>query len=125
MDFSPKLKRVTALIKKILEKEDIAGFVVLHTPGYSEYLHHITPSYSCLKVAGNGGIRITSRLADYNGNVQKKRKKETDTSNMLALLSTTAGVQTMHLLDLSRIVDDAVGAEHEDLGHRPDNYQDN
>jgi hypothetical protein len=125
MEFSPKLKRVMAAIKKILEKEDIAGFVVLHTPGHSEYLNHITPSYSCLKVDKGGNLRFVSKLTDYNGNVQKKRKKEADTANMLSLLSTTAGAQAVSLIDISKHIDWMLDAEHTDLGHRPDNYQDN
>jgi len=126
MDYSPRLKRAAAQIKAILEKEDIAGLVVLHTPGYSEYLLHLTPSYSCVKVRGNGEIRIQSRmLEDYKGNLAMKRKKEADTANMLNMIAVTAGEQSMNVIQLSELMDKLTGAEHTGGNHRPDNYQDN
>lgn len=50
MQYSPKLKKAMEDIKKILHENDIAGFVVLHTPGFSEYLNRVDPSYSCAKL---------------------------------------------------------------------------
>ena len=44
MQYSPKLKRVLAEIKAILDKEDIAGSIVLHTPGFGEFLLKIDTS---------------------------------------------------------------------------------
>ena len=57
MQYSPKLKISISEIKAILEKHDIAGSIVLHTPGNSEYLMHINPTYSCAKLQ-DGGIRM-------------------------------------------------------------------
>lgn len=127
MDYSARLKRIAAQIKAILEKENVAGLVVLHIqPGYSEYLLHLTPSYSCLKVRGNGEIRIQSRLLeDYKGNLALKRQKEADTANMLNLIAVTAGEQSLNIIQLSELMDSLTGAEHTELKHRPDNYQDN
>jgi hypothetical protein len=126
MDYSARLKRIAAQIKAILEKENVAGLVVLHTPGYSEYLLHLTTSYSCVKVIGNGEVRVQSRLLeDYKGNVAMKRKKEKDTANMLNLIGTTAANLSLSVLDFSEAVDKATGAEHDKGDHRPDNYQDN
>lgn len=47
MQYSPKLKKAAEEIKQILQKYDIAANVILHTSGHSEYLLHITPTYSC------------------------------------------------------------------------------
>jgi len=125
MDYSARLKRIAEQIKAILKKEDIAGLVVLHTPGYSEYFLHLTPSYSCLKVSG-GQVRIQSRLLqDYNGDRIQKQKKDADTANMLNVIGVTAGNVTMSIMDLSELVDQVTGAEHTGGTHRPDNYQDN
>lgn len=46
MQYSPKLKIAMDEIKQVLKKHDIAGFVVLHTPGFTEYLNRVDPSYS-------------------------------------------------------------------------------
>lgn len=47
MQYSPKLKKAMEQIKAIIKEHDIAAFVVLHTPDYSEYLNAVSPSYSC------------------------------------------------------------------------------
>jgi hypothetical protein len=68
MQYSPKLKTAMAEIKAILKKHDIGAFVILHTPGFSEYVNEISPSYSCaffdhsLKDANITGIRF--KVAD-------------------------------------------------------------
>lgn len=43
MQYDPKLKKVMEQIKGILKDNDITGFVVLHSPGFSEYLNHVQP----------------------------------------------------------------------------------
>lgn len=48
MQYSPKLKKAMVQIEAILKENDIAGAVVLHTPGFSEYLNHVKTSYSCV-----------------------------------------------------------------------------
>lgn len=56
MQYSPKLKKVMEQIKGMLKENDIAGFVVLHTPGHSEYLNHLQTSYSCATVTTEGVV---------------------------------------------------------------------
>ncbi|MCP1384860.1 hypothetical protein [Runella salmonicolor] len=118
MDFSPKLKRVMAQIKDILQKEDLGGMVVLHTPGYSEYLLNLTPSYSCLKVEKDQ-IRVLSKLTDYDGDQKQQIQHQANTANMLSLITETAVNQTRVLMQVSNAVDVVVGAEHGKLRHRP------
>ena len=67
MQYSPKLKKAAEEIKSILKKYDIAANVVLHTPGHSEYLLEITPTYSAAWLE-NGIVRFRARASDYNGN---------------------------------------------------------
>lgn len=71
MQYSPKLKIAIGEIKEILKKHDIAGFVALHTPGFTEYLNHVEASYSCASIA-DGGIRFKLKTAE----VGKERAKE-------------------------------------------------
>lgn len=42
-----RLKLARAKIEGILKEHDLAGVVVLHTPGMTEFFHDVTPSYSC------------------------------------------------------------------------------
>lgn len=75
-------------IKTILHKHDIAGVVVLHTPGFNEYLFRIDPSYSCARILPGGrGLHFknTDRPA-----AQRKTLVH-DTANMFRLLADGAG----------------------------------
>lgn len=87
MQYSPKLKKAAEEIKEILLKYDIAANVILHTPGFSEYLLHLTPTYSCAWIE-NGD----------NGNEAMRNQKIADTLNMFRLLSDTSGHTALALL---------------------------
>jgi len=117
MQYSPKLKKAMEEIKSIIHKHDIAALVVLHTPGDSEYLNAITPSYSCMKWNGDE-LRIRAKLKeDFNGDKKKMEEKLAATSNMLRLLSEVGGKQIMALIELSTFVDNLLGSTHNDGGH--------
>ena len=124
MQYSPKLKKAAEEIKEILSKYDIAANVVLHTPGHSEYLLHITPTYSAAWLENNL-VRFRAKSADYNGNVAVRNQKIADTLNMLHLLSQTAGKNALALMEVSRQFDEIVGAEHGDEGFTAHTTQNN
>ena len=124
MQYSPKLKKAAEEIKAILKKHDIAGNVILHTPGFSEYLLEITPSYSAAWLE-NGIVRFRARAQDYNGNTMIRDQKIKDTLNMLNLLSTTAGENALALLNVSDIFDKITGAEHGKGSHTSHDTQNN
>ena len=63
MQYSPKLKQAMEEIKKIIKENDIAGFVLLHTPGYSEFLNAVSPSYSCAKIE-DGQIKFRIKTSE-------------------------------------------------------------
>lgn len=84
MQYSPKLKRVIEEIKQTLKTNDIAGSIVLHTPGFSEHLQHVTTSYSCAKIE-NAGIRFKIQSKEI-GEAEAKRLAE-GTYNMLTHLA--------------------------------------
>lgn len=118
MQYSPKLKAAMEEIKAVIKKHDIAAFVVLHTPGFSEYFTEITPSYSCARFeAGGSAIRIRAKVQeDFGGNTKAHEDALRNTSNMLRLLSTTGGRISANLFDISERFDKHIDAEH-DQGH--------
>ncbi len=114
MQYSPKLKRILAEIKAILDREDVAGTVVLHTEGFAEFLLKINPSYSIAKIE-NENIRFKANLQkDFNGNKRLLEHKLTATSNMFRLLSEVNAQLAMNLINGSEMIDEITGTEHGD-----------
>lgn len=99
-------------IKEVLLRHDIAGVVILHTPGHSEELYHLTPGYSCATIEPTGGIRFKAKLAEFGGDVNKLVKKQADSANMMIHLSQRTGVIALNLMEISEKLDGATGAEH-------------
>lgn len=127
MNYSPKLKKAMEEIKGILHKHDIAGLVVLHTPGNAEYLLELSPSYSRVKIDPlKGTMRIRARLKeDFNGDKKAWTQAMTDTCNMLNLISDVGGQIILSTLQLSEMADKATGAEYFGDGHSSQTTQDN
>lgn len=115
MQYSPKLKKAMQEINEVLAKHDIAGLVVIHTPGHSEFLTKLNPTYSCCKV-NHEGIRVKAKLEDFNGDAKKRNQVISDTANMLHSLSLVAGNILMPIMDLSQKVDAMVNASHDGDG---------
>jgi hypothetical protein len=126
MQYSPKLKKAMEEIKGILHKHDIAATVVLHTPGFSEFLNYISPSYSCCKEEhlpdGGMQVRIVSKLADHNGDREAQREEIASTHNMLHMFCMHAGQNFLiykqltdkmeTVIDVDRADYDAVITDH-------------
>lgn len=124
MQYSPKLKKAMEEIKMLMLKYDIGGLVVLHTPGHSEYLLRIDPSYSCAKFEGDN-IRIKAKLKDFNGDKNKWEEKVAGTSNMLNLIGEVGGRTSLSILNISEQLDKIVDAEHTDGNHSSNTQQNN
>lgn len=124
MDYSPKLKRVAQQIKDILSAEDLAGVIILHEPGYSEFVLKLDPTYSCVKVQDNK-IRIKAKLADFNGNKAAFNRIVSDSSNMLHLLEKTITPLCLNIIQLSEIIDKDIDVKHHDGGFTDHNAQNN
>ena len=120
MQYSPKLKNAMAEIEAILKREDLAGVIILHEPGSVEVLTKIDPSYSCASfqhVGGKVGIRLKGKLErDFGGDKEKQHKVLSNTSNMLYHMGTIAANQIMGVLEMSKMLDDKLGATHTDGG---------
>lgn len=113
MQYHPKLKKAIAEIKTILDREDIAGCVILHAPQFSEFLLKIDPSYSCARFEGDH-LRVKAKLKeDFNGDKIAWEQKVRDTSNMLHHLSGITGKTAISLHQISSVVDNAVNATHD------------
>ena len=109
MQYSPKLKKAIAQIKDILDEHDIAGAVVLHTPGHGEHLFKIDPSYSCAFIdnsPGVHGIRVRTRLQeDYSGDARKRHQAQEDTVNMFDIMSHLVGTQAMYCIETMKMLE--------------------
>ena len=110
---SPKLKAVRAEIEALLKKHDVAGHVVLHTPGFGEVFAHLTPSYS--KISGLlPTIRIRSKAEDYGGDREAQRRHLEATANMVSTMATLLGQAALAFIDLSTVINTKTGAVHTD-----------
>lgn len=125
MQYSPKLKKAMEEIKVILKEYDIAALVVLHAPGHSEYLHALSPSYSCAKFNGDE-LRIRAKLKeDFNGDKKAWKEKISATSNMLRMLAEVGMRESYQLSEVSEKVDKMVGADHTDFDGSSQTQQNN
>jgi hypothetical protein len=124
MQYSPKLKKAMEEIKQVFSKYDLGGIVVIHEPGFSEYLYKIDPSYSAAKLM-DGGVRITARAEQYGGDKEKRNKAIADTSNLLMHIAQAGGRLVMNTIDVSKQLDAVVDAEHTGGGHSSHTEQNN
>lgn len=120
-NYSPKLKeataRITAILSEgaritaILSEADIAGYVVLHEPGF-EYRLQIEPRWSVLRMIGEEGIRRHSKLEDYGGDRERQHREIEATAKLLR-----------HLADLlpqhAQAFDALHAVEHTEAVHTP------
>ena len=119
--FSPKLKSAMAEIKEIVERYDIGGVVILHTPGNSEYANFLEPSYSCAsfeQTSEGVGIRFRSKAADFKGGAKERNERIEDTANLMNMLAVTTGQVSLSLMDISEKLDGYVKSEHGKMKHR-------
>lgn len=87
MQYSPKLKTAMEEIKAVLKKHDIAAFILLHTPGFTEYLNKLDPTYSCAFLTADGEMRVRLKQAELPGGRDEAKKIAEDTYNMVTLLT--------------------------------------
>ncbi|HZG00409.1 MAG TPA: hypothetical protein VEY71_05365 [Chitinophagales bacterium] len=112
MDYSPKLKKVAEQIKRVLKENDVAGYVVLHTPGHAEYITELKPSYSCIEYTPTG-VQFKSATKHHASKADRDAKLR-DTINMVRLLADTTGNGALMLLQLAETADKAFNATHTD-----------
>lgn len=122
MQYSPKLKKVMEQIKDILKENDIAAFVVLHTPGHSEYLNHVQTSYSCATVLPEG-IRL--RLKESEVGKEKAMFLADGTFNMITHLTNAIAANAELYIDCHEKLKTKWDGSSHDGGHTSHNQQNN
>lgn len=123
MQYSPKLKKAMEKIKAILKENDISGFVVLHTPGFSEYVNHLQTSYSCAKVVPHG---IEFKLKTAEVGKEKAFQIASHTFNQITHLSTQIAKHAMLYMDAKEVLKEKWnGIELNDDGETSHEQQNN
>jgi len=122
MQYSPILKIAMVEIQAILQKHDIAGFVVIHTPGFSEYLNQVSPSYSCAKIE-NRDIRFKVKASEVGG-PEKAHAIANDTFNMVTHFADMLGSHAILYMDAQEMLKEKLGGE-EFPGERTSHDQQN
>lgn len=108
-----KLLRARAEMEEILKRYDIAGLIVLHAaPTSSEFVMHLEPTYSVMKVEKDGRVRIESKLEHYNGDKEAKRYDLAATANMASSLFELGARCSLQIGQLSELIDRESGTEH-------------
>lgn len=112
------LKAARAKIEAVLKEHDLAGFVTLHGPGWSEVFWSLWPSYSVIK-GDFPSVRIVSKAADYKS-PKDQEFAQAMTAEMVHSLGITMAECSLQFLELSEIVDAKFGTVHNDNGFVPD-----
>lgn len=117
-----RLKTARLEIEVVLQKHDLAGVVVLHTPGMAEFFYDIRPSYSvCWVDESVPMLRIKSKLdRDHGGNIELQKHDQTATANMVASIADNLDQAAAMFADLKRVVNRALRAEHTARSFVPD-----
>lgn len=120
-----------AEIKAIMDKHDIAGLVVLHTPGFGEHMLKMDPSYSSIKaetiIGASGEIQTGLRLKvnqETHPNRKDAERAISDSVNMVdTLCSLTAG-RAQELFSLMDFIADALSQHGIDIDRDPGTHID-
>lgn len=116
-----RLKIARTEIEAVLKKHDLAGAVVMHTPGMTEWFYDVRPSYSCMWIDELAGVaRVKAKLADYGGDRQAQMHDVASTANMVAAMRGELQHAYAMFSYLQPTIDRATGAEHEPATFVPD-----
>lgn len=109
-----RLKIARLEIEAVLARHDLAGVVVLHTPGMAEFFYRIRPSYSLLRFdEATGVLRIKSRLdRDHGGDAVLQQHDQTATANMTAALADNLWQAAKMFGEIDGYASKALRAEH-------------
>lgn len=106
-------------IKDLLQEHDVAAFVVLHTPGFTEYLNKLSPSYSCVVLEGDG-LRVRYKHKD-----DPKGKIAEGTYNLFSHFADITGMHALAFANMRDHLRVVWGAEDFDGPHTSHNQQNN
>lgn len=80
----PKLKEAMAEIKALLMKHDLAGYVFIASPTYSEFMHKLDASWSAITIDKNV-FALRAKEAEL-GSKEAVHKKAEQTAHILCAL---------------------------------------
>lgn len=119
-----RLKIARTEIEAILLKHDLAGVVVLHTPGMTEFFYDVRPSYSCAWIdEAQSRVRIKSLGADYGGDSKAQLHDQAASANLFHGLADNLASAAGMFQHVAALVDHATRAEHTEAAHVPDPQQ--
>ena len=125
MKYSPKLKTAMERIKAVMKEYDLGGYVILHTPGFSEYHVKVDPPYSCAKFIGDE-LRIKAKLQeDFGGDKDVWNKKVTDTVNLIQHLADMTGNTSLGMFKMLDMLKDKIEIETNRGDHTSHTTQNN
>ena len=124
MQYSPKLKTAMEEVKAVLKKHDIAGFVLLHTPGFIEYINQINPSYSCAFIQ-DGQLRVRLKTAELPGGKEQAKKLAEDTYNMITLMNDIITMHAAGYIDFQKMLKKHWGGQDGNANHTSHDQQNN
>lgn len=118
----PRLKVARLEIEALLAKHDLAGVIVLHTPGMTEFFYRIQPSYSvCWIDEAAGIVRVKSvRDRDHAGDAAAQLAMQAATANMTAGLASELHHAATMFTYLDQVVSKSLNAEHTPATYVPD-----
>jgi len=129
MQYDPKLKKAKAEIEAVLDKYDIAGAVVLHSPGFGEHFMKIDPSYSCAffdKLPDGVAIRVRARLQeDFQGDALKRHKAAENTANLFDIFANLIGKQALYSIETFELLKTQLNITSTSGNHTDDQIQNN
>jgi hypothetical protein len=126
MQYSPKLKMAMTAIQAIMKQHDIAGVVVLHTPGFGEFFTKIDTTYSGARFVTQGnqtGLHFKVKAAELGGREQANIVAAS-TANMFQILADNLAPITMMMIEGAEKANHIFQAEHT-KGRRSGNEEQN
>ena len=116
-----RLKVARTEIEAVLKKHDLAGVVVLPTPGMSEFFYAIRPSYSCIWIDEAASVvRMKSLARDYGNDVAAQVLDQAASANMVEAFADQLRQAGGMFLMVSHIVNEKFSAEHTPAAFVPD-----
>lgn len=120
LNYSPQLKEIMSEIKAVLQKHDVAAYILLHEPGFSEYLISIEPSWSIIRLEKNS-VRFRSKLnEDFGGDQDAQLDANTRTANLVCHFSDVLANGAALFGRLEKVLNKTWQIEHSACIHTPD-----
>lgn len=112
MQYDPKLKIAMQEIRAILDKYDAGGVVMIHRPGFIEFVNKMNPSYSCAYFEHTPlgfAVRFKAKAADYENGKDGRNEAVRATYNMFSSMVDVMGRQWMMWEQSLKVLEQGTG----------------